>query len=109
MTEIKKLKTDGEALLLALQIEEIKKTVVNINLDFLAESAKDMVDQASWQESAAVINRRYNPEKPDTLRVMGETLRHLHNFITGLKKCDEMKAKVAKYEAQQEEIEKLFT
>ncbi len=108
MSAILDLVKHGDAVLLATQLNEMKKVIHTMDVDFILEAAKDFIDKASWQESAAVLNPRYNPEKPDTLRVMGETLHHLHNFIIGLKKCDEMKAKVADYEAKQNDIAKLF-
>lgn len=60
----------------------------------LFEAAKEINEQASWQESAAVLNPTYPLSKNDLLREQAKALNHLGNFIVSLKKCHDLRGKV---------------
>ena len=99
----------GRSLDLAAHINAMKPIIMDIDLEWLEIMITRFQEQASFEESAAVLNPNYNPEKPPTLKVMAITMSHLLNFIEGLKECDRLKLNVAAYEKQRDEISKLFT
>jgi len=65
-----------------------------IHEDELFKLAEELRSQASWQESAAILNPSYPLSKNDVIREQAAALKHLGNFIASLKKCQELKAKV---------------
>lgn len=103
-----KLEDYGKSLELAAQIQAMKPIIMEMDLQHLEHAIKTFDDQASFQDSAAVLNLRYNPEKSDLLRTQVATMRSLLAFINGLKLCDELKKKIAEHDANREQIEKLF-
>lgn len=94
---------------LAAQINAMKPFIMEMDLGWLKEMIIRFNNQAAFEQSAAVLNPRYNPEKQDLLMVQASTMQHLYNFIQGLKECDRLKLNVAAHENRQDEIAKLFT
>lgn len=52
---------------LASHIEGIKLNLLFVDVDYAKEVSKSMRQQASWQDSAAVLNPMYNPDKQNIL------------------------------------------
>lgn len=93
---------------LAQNINAIKEIAIPMDQDYMKVAAKGMIDQGNWQDSAAVLNPTHLFEKNDLLRLQGDTLMKLWEFIDGLKKCEELKAKIYKSERAQSDIMKMF-
>lgn len=74
----------------------------------LFEAARKLNEQASWQESAAILNPSYPLSKNDVIREQAKALNHLGNFVTSLKKCQELKGKVKMEMDTKDAIGKLF-
>lgn len=103
-----KLEDLGKSMELAGQIEGIKAFAMMMDLDHLRESIKHFREQASFQDSAAVLNPRYNPKKSQLLDMQATALENLLGFVERLKKCQEMKDSIKQDDAVRDEIEKMF-
>lgn len=103
-----KLEDLGKSMDLAQVIEFIKGLIPMIDMEHLQTAIKTFRDQSSFEHSAAVLNRRYNPKKPDLLLVQAETMQHLFDFIEGLKECQRLKDEIKVDDANYAKIEKLF-
>lgn len=97
-----------EAFTLAAQIEQVKAIILQMDMEYAESAAKTMQEQASFQDSAAVLNPNYNPDKSDLIRQQAHTLSLLCRFVAGLKECERMKEAVQKGDAARAEIQKLF-
>lgn len=93
---------------LASNIEGIKLFLMSVDLDYAKEVSKSMRQQASWQDSAAVLNSMYNPDKQNILRKQSEMLGCIIKFIELGKETDAMKKKVAQVDAMQQNVMKMF-
>lgn len=93
---------------LATMIDMIKIAIYGIDMEHLKNAIKTFYNQASFQESAAILNPSYNPVKNDLLKQQAKSLQHLYDFIEGLKKCDELKGKVAEGDERILQTQKLF-
>jgi hypothetical protein len=93
---------------LAGQIETLKVILPFINLEHLKKSAKQFREQASFQDSAAVLNPNYDSKRSDSLRESANALEHLAGFVESMLKITEMKAKVARNQIARDQINKLF-
>lgn len=76
--------------------------------DELSEAAKHASSQASWQESASILNPGYNLSKNDVLREQANALRSLDSFIKSLKRIQELKDKVTSEDAKMAKVRGLF-
>lgn len=103
-----KLEDLGKSIELAGQINIIKVVLFQINEDHLKQSIEAFKNQASFQDSAAVLNPRYNSDKSDLLRVQANTLQSLLAFWEGLKECERLKGKMADNDKNRAAIESLF-
>ena len=103
-----KLEDLGKSMELAGQIEMIKLGALLVDTDYLETAILSIRKQASFEDSAAVLNPRWNPHTSGLLTVQANTLQHLLQFIEGLKRCDELKQEKAKHTDAQDEISKMF-
>lgn len=99
---------DLRAYTLANQINEIKIILFKIDRDYAKEAAQGMIDQAGWQESAAVLMPSHPLEANDLLRTQGKALLKLIEFHDLLFKCEEGKTAVKKAEKNMDDISKMF-
>lgn len=97
-----------DAVVLASQIEMIKEIIRGMNLDYLKETADRLIAQGHFQDTCAVLNPMYSPIKSDLLRLQGQGLIKLLEFVAILKKCSEMKDTISILDANQSEIMRLF-
>jgi len=93
---------------LAFQIQVLTMAIRNIDLEFTRECSKDLRSQASFQESAAVLNPSHPFEANELLYEQARSLDHLVSFVNSLKRCDEIKAKLAEKKITQDKIKSLF-
>jgi hypothetical protein len=93
---------------LAAMISGIAFYARTIDLDYLKLSEESFNNQASFQDSTAIINRNYNPEKNNALRLSAKALYILHEYIITLKEIDEAKRQAALYDDQADKIAALF-
>lgn len=103
-----KLEDYDKALELAGQIEMIKSVAITIDWEYLKEVAARFIIQASFEDSAAVLNLNYSPTKSTLLMQQADGLNHLASFVESLKKCQELKDKIASENSQRSEIMKMF-
>lgn len=103
-----KLEDLGKSYELAYQIEMIKSFLITMDLEHAKKAAESFIDQGNWQDSAAVLNPSYNPEKSDLLRLSGKALMKLVEYVELSKEIDEMKQKIAANGAVRESINKMF-
>jgi hypothetical protein len=103
-----KLEDYGKSLQLADVINRMKPLLMEIDLEHAMETAKQMSRHGDWQDSAAVLNPSYDPDKSDLLRVQGKALSTLVEYAKLLKRCDELKETVAANSAARSEIDKMF-
>jgi hypothetical protein len=94
--------------MLAEQVNNIKFILFQIDREYLDEVIKKWDDQASFEDSAAVLNPLYRPEKTDVLREQGKSLRLLRDFHESLIKCQEAKDKDAAAKISQDKLKSLF-
>lgn len=93
---------------LADTINSIKIPLILIDCDYAREAAKQMKEQAGWQDSAAVLNPMYNPLKQDIIRKQADALNSLVDFVEALKEVEEMKKTMAVHDCNQQQIMKMF-
>lgn len=103
-----KLADYGKSLELANQINELKKVALAMDLEYMLVAAEEMIGRARWQDAAIVLNPSYPLEKNDLIRLQGEALKKLHEFVEMLKRCEEGKEKVRQVEQSQSDIMKMF-
>ena len=100
--------TETKSIELAEQINSIKLLLYGVDIDYAKECVTEMKSQASWEDSAAVLNPMYNPEKSNLIRKQADMLNHLVQFLEAGKEVDEMKKSVNKYAQHQQNIMKMF-
>lgn len=93
---------------LASHIEGIKLNLMFVDVDYAKEVSKSMRQQASWQDSAAVLNPMYNPDKQNILYKQAEMLDCIIKFLELGKETDAIKKKVAQVDAMQQNVMKMF-
>lgn len=103
-----KLEDMGKSMELAGQINMIKSILFGIDEEHLKQAIEAFRKQASFQDSAAVLNPRYDPQKSNLLNVQAATLEALLSFWNGLKNCEELKGKIKQNDKVREEIDALF-
>lgn len=95
---------------LAQSIDVIKVILMAHEFDseYALECARQLADQATRQESMAVLNPMHVPSKNELLRKQAETLSHLALFHKGLIECEQLKQEVKSDLQTQHRINKLF-
>lgn len=93
---------------LADHINGIKLILFFVDVEYAKAVVKAMRKQASFQDSAAVLNPTYMPEKSDLIRKQAEMLEHLVQFIELGKEVDQMKASIARTDETRSKILKMF-
>lgn len=93
---------------LAGHIDAMKFIIYQIDMEHLRSAIEVFKNQASFQDSAAVLHPSYNPVKTQLLRQQTKALQHLADYIDALKECDELKKKASETDAQRDNIHKLF-
>lgn len=80
------------------QQAEIIKTlgllIIQLDDEYLETVAKATRDQASRQESLAVLHPHYPQSKNDLLRLKADALDYLSRYVKALKAIDEQRRKV---------------
>lgn len=93
---------------LAGKIKVINAVLYSADIDLLKKSAEDMARQASWQDSAAVLNPRYNPKKSENLRLSAKALSLLAEYHETLVEITKLKADIATEDEHYDKIAKMF-
>lgn len=93
---------------LASLIEMAQIYLRQIDEDYLIAISQQFSEQAGKQDAASVLNPVYDFNKSELLREQSEAMKALHEFITHLKRCDELKRMIARRELAAGEIDKLF-
>lgn len=93
---------------LASHIEGIKLNLMFVDVEYAKEVSKSMRQQASWQDSAAVLNPMYNPDKQDILYKQADMLDCIIKFIELGKETDAMKKRADQLDAMQQNVMKMF-
>lgn len=78
------------------------------DMDYVFAMADEMRGQASWQESAAVLNPSYDQTKNDLLYEQARALSFIGKFMDSLKKCHELKLKAESNKKNLDHIQGLF-
>lgn len=89
-------------------IKMIAFPVIMLDVEYCKEIATDFMNQASRQESMAVLNPSHPQEKNDILRLKGMALRSLCEYVETLKQIDEMEKTLVSVGKAKADIEKLF-
>ena len=79
-----------------------------LDIDYLRECARQIMQQARHQESIAVLNPRHPQSKNNLLRSQGKALHTLCDYVDSLKEADRMKEAFSVDEQHAETIAKLF-
>jgi hypothetical protein len=79
-----------------------------LDLDYLRECGRQIMQQASYQESMAVLNPLHPQSKNNLLRSQGKALFNLCDYVESLKEVDRMKEAVSVDEQHADTIAKLF-
>lgn len=89
-------------------ISSIAIQIYFLDVEYLREAAKRFRDQASRQESMAVLNPRYTQTSNDIIRVQAKALMHLCDYVDSLKEVEKLKKDLQLEESNQELISKMF-
>lgn len=90
-------------------IRLISVYILLIDIDYCRHTGKTMLDQASRQESMAVLNPNHPQVKNDILRAQAKALLHLCDYVSALKEVDRLKARLDVENKTRDEISKMFT
>lgn len=102
------MSTDLKELQLALQVRQLKQIIANMDLEYVKKSADGMMGQASWQDSAAVLNPSHPLEANDLLRTEGKALLKFIEFADLLKQCEKSYKEVKEIRENMDDINKMF-
>lgn len=80
----------------------------SLDIDYLRQCLIDMRDQAVRQDSIAVLNMSYNPDKTKHLSMTAQALENLILFVENCKKAEELSLKILETDKLREDISKLF-
>ena len=89
-------------------IKSISFLVAVLDTKYCRKAAKGMIDQASRQESIAVLNPNHPQKKNEILRWQGLALRHLSDYVESLKEVEKCKLELSKENELRNEINGLF-
>jgi hypothetical protein len=93
------------------QAEIIKTIAIQIyflDVEYCLEAANDMCNQASRQESMAVLNPSHPQVKNDILRTQGKALLLLCEYVNVLKEVEKLKLQLAKENKTHDKIAGMF-
>src|SRR5690606_3570342 len=90
-------------------IESIKMMLHLADHDFLIEAAGEFEKSASFYDSAAVLNRNWNPHAAKRKEAGAKQVRALADFIRYGKEVDALREKEETHESAVDEISKLFS
>jgi len=93
---------------LAGQITILQQFICNMDLAYAREAAESILRQAEWQDSAAVLNPRYNPDKQNIMRIQAQGLLSLVDFGEKMIQVGKMKADLSVSDANLDRIAKMF-
>jgi len=93
---------------LALHLELIKVHANQIDLEYAREVVRSFRDQASRQESLAVLNPLHPQAENDRLYTQAQALEKFLEFVELLKRADELKQTAATERRMRENIQRLF-
>lgn len=85
-------------------INNIKMMLIFADHDFIIEAAMKFEKDASFYDSAAVLNRNWNPHAAKRKEAGAKQLRSLADFIRYGKEVDALREKEATHESQVDEI-----
>lgn len=92
-----------------MQIELIKVHCVQIDLDYANEMVYSLIAEASKQDALLTLCPAQSIlAGNELLHEQAHALRHLINFIDSLKKCSELKEKVAELKNNEALIQSMF-
>ena len=89
-------------------IKQIAIYVYFLDVDYCKDVAKEMINKASRQESMAVLNPMHPQEKNDILRMKGNALLSLCDYVDSLKEIEKLKGQLKATEETRNQISKLF-
>lgn len=93
---------------LAMHIDLMKAIIQAMDLEYAKLAAKEMMEQAHWQDSAMVLNPSHIPAKTQLLMKQAKSLCKLVEFVEMLRECDQLREEVERNEAVRDKINKLF-
>lgn len=89
-------------------IRSIQMEVMVLDVEYCREISKDMMEQASRQETMAILNPSHPQAKNDILRMKATALSTLCDYVDTLRRISEMERELKSAEGAQAEIKKLF-
>lgn len=100
--------TQEQSVRLAQALEMIKFAIHNIDYDYLKLAAQKLGEQATFENTAAILNPRFNPHKNDSVRLSAKALFTLVQYIDALKEIDKAKAAANDHEEAVDKISAMF-
>ncbi len=79
-----------------------------IDVDYAMAAASKLRTLANNNDTTAVLNRSYNPNKSDLLNKQAESLECLCSYIRALRECDKLKQIVSSYDNNIKNFTQLF-
>lgn len=89
-------------------IKMIAFPLLMLDVEYCRELANDMCDQANRQEAMAVLNPNHPQLKNDILRMQGNALRLLCEYVSTLKEVEKLKGQLANESRVRDEIARMF-
>lgn len=80
----------------------------NFDLDYAKMAQAKFAEQASWQESVAVLNPNHSQTKNDILRMGSKQLGALIAYVEAGRKVDELKKKAKGEDFNMDQIRRMF-
>jgi hypothetical protein len=93
---------------LAALIELMKPYIQLIDIDYANAVYKAMKDQASWQQSASVLNPSFDSVRNDLLYTQAQCLKAMITFISLAKECDQLKSQIQHNQEARNKVAALF-
>lgn len=93
---------------IAFQIQVLNQFAFSLDVEYLKALVKEQRNQASMYDSAAVLNRAWNPNKAALLHAYADTLQALVDYIEANMRVTEAKKKVEAHDQMAGELSKLF-
>lgn len=89
-------------------IKLIALPILMLDVEYCQELAHDMCNQASRQESMAVLNPNHSQVKNDILRTQGKALSLLCEYVNTLKEVEKLKSKLSNENDIRDKISRMF-
>jgi len=102
MTELEKSE-EAAAIILNIAIQ-----VSVLDVEHCRKAANDMIEQASFQDTIAILNPRHSLINNDILRAKGKALKLLCDYADAINKIQEMNKRLKVEENNMDMISKLF-